>query len=426
MKKVKAEMWDKVQYIFRNYYDRMVHCYLEYDSKLDAVALKKAFEKLVNEVEILHCVFSPNPINPYWKVSENYSIDDYFKVVEVEEKHSVEVAESIIMQTIPLKEKVQIKLTVIRSEKKDILTLVYNHMCMDGGDGKKFLVLLLETYNAIVNNTPMPLVKTGDRGYRQVYATMDEEKRTAAKKLFINASRTGIKVQFPFTKDKDCTNKLIRKTLDAQTIGEIKARGKTLGASLNDLFATAYLRAIAEMCKLDESSPINIINMADLRRHIEGNDTKGFTNLTGFMLCVLQDGVGKDFNETLTKVIAQTAKAKEDKFLGLSGLPLLNLAFTIFPYCISELAIRIGYTNPLLGMSNVGIIDAEKLTASGCVLTDAFITGATKYKPYFQVACTTLNNAITFSVVEKCSAQDEKIIRKFINLFFQNLFKFIE
>ena len=29
MKKLlKAEMWDKMQYLFRNYYDRMVHCVL--------------------------------------------------------------------------------------------------------------------------------------------------------------------------------------------------------------------------------------------------------------------------------------------------------------------------------------------------------------------------------------------------------------
>ena len=43
MKKIlKAEMWDKMQYLFRNYYDRMMHCALYYDGKVDADTLKRA------------------------------------------------------------------------------------------------------------------------------------------------------------------------------------------------------------------------------------------------------------------------------------------------------------------------------------------------------------------------------------------------
>lgn len=40
-KTIKAEMWDKMQYLFRNYYDRMVHATLTFDGLLDADALKK-------------------------------------------------------------------------------------------------------------------------------------------------------------------------------------------------------------------------------------------------------------------------------------------------------------------------------------------------------------------------------------------------
>ena len=35
MRKLKAEIWDKVQYIFRNYYDRMVHAALYFDGVLN-------------------------------------------------------------------------------------------------------------------------------------------------------------------------------------------------------------------------------------------------------------------------------------------------------------------------------------------------------------------------------------------------------
>ena len=43
MKKLlKAEMWDKMQYLFRNYYDRMMHCVLYYDGPVDEDALRRA------------------------------------------------------------------------------------------------------------------------------------------------------------------------------------------------------------------------------------------------------------------------------------------------------------------------------------------------------------------------------------------------
>ena len=38
---IKAEMWDKMQYLFRNYYDRMVHCVQYYDGPIDVKVLKR-------------------------------------------------------------------------------------------------------------------------------------------------------------------------------------------------------------------------------------------------------------------------------------------------------------------------------------------------------------------------------------------------
>ena len=54
MKKIlKAEMWDKMQYLFRNYYDRMMHCVLYYDGEIDEDALVKALEFQISRVPVL-------------------------------------------------------------------------------------------------------------------------------------------------------------------------------------------------------------------------------------------------------------------------------------------------------------------------------------------------------------------------------------
>ena len=47
--------------------------------------------------------------------------------------------------------------------------------------------------------------------------------------------------------------------------------------------------------------------------------------------------------------------------MGLHGLPLLSLGYKILPHAASEEIIKIGYSNPLLAMSNIGILEVDKL-----------------------------------------------------------------
>ena len=41
VKKLNAELWDKMHYLFRDFNDRMVHVELHYDFEIDIDALKK-------------------------------------------------------------------------------------------------------------------------------------------------------------------------------------------------------------------------------------------------------------------------------------------------------------------------------------------------------------------------------------------------
>ena len=76
MKKLKAEMWDKVQYIFRNYYDGMIHCAIVYRGKVDETLLRRAIKLVVDEVDVLHSSFVAHPIDPYWRVNDDYTEEE--------------------------------------------------------------------------------------------------------------------------------------------------------------------------------------------------------------------------------------------------------------------------------------------------------------------------------------------------------------
>ena len=85
-----------------------------------------------------------------------------------------------------------------------------------------------------------------------------------------------------------------------------------------------------------------------------------------------------------------------------------------------------GYLNPLIGMSNIGILNPKLLSFTDAPLVDGFITGAVKYKPYMQLAITTLNGDATLTVAIRGNKEDAKIVEQFFDLIEGNFKAFIE
>lgn len=421
---LKAEMWDKVQYLFRNYYDGTMHSVFYYEDTLDIEALKQVYLSLLDKIPIFRSTFKANPIKAYWKVNENITADEFFTFIESDNLEAE--IDKFIVQQINYKSRVQFKVCVIRSGGRDTLCVIVNHMCADGGDLKAFNIKVAESYSLLKGqNITNFKVKSGTRSYDQVYSTMSEEDKTAASKLMSNVSAVKNKVVFPFSKADNDTCRIIRYKISVGEFNAVKAKGKTLGATLNDILLAAFVRVIYDMCGIG-GGDLTVPCMCDLRRHIKGGETYGFTNLTGFMPCEIIGGAGADIFETVEKIKKALEYSKTDKYIGLYSLPLLRLAYRVFPLGIANTAIKIGYQNPLIGMSNIGIIDANAYTMNGVKLKDAWYTGAIKYKPYFQLALTTFKGEITFSAAFRGNKNDDAVTAVFFEKLHNELKSFIK
>ena len=415
MKKNKAQLWDMVQFIFRNYYDRMIHAILWFDGLVDQDAVRASVRHIVDKAEVLRSTFRAGFFRPKWVVND---LDDTGQLVQVINADDVEKASfECISQSFSYKEKLQIRVFIVQDGTKSAIAFLVNHMCFDGGDFGYFLKKFVECYNSVLRTGSCEGVeiKTGSRDADQLYQGMSPERAKEAKGLYKNVSRTGVKHKFAFSDDKhDLATRFTVKRLTEEQLTAIKTKAKSVGASLNDVLLAGYLRAIANQLALGSDEIVNVTSMVDLRRHLPDRQTQGMTNMTGFMPCKIA-GVGDDFATTLSRVTEQTKKAKADPDLGLYGLPLLKLAFTIFPYAIAEAAIRIGYVNPLIGMYNIGTVDPQKFKLDGVNMTDAFMTGATKYKPYVQVTFNGFAGEGRMCIAQKCSEKDQKIISDFLD-----------
>ena len=417
-RKLNAELWDKMHYLFRDYNDRMVHVRLDYDFVIDAEKMKTVLICFFEKAPVLHSSFKDNKVAPYWTVKP-YRIDDVFTVSTPDDID--EAADEFLTGYIPPESDIQMKVALFIKDGKSTLCIIENHMCMDGGDFKYFMNALCENYNNYAEKGISPIdVREGSRSYEQVYNDFSRTEQRMAKNLYKNVNAKDDH-RFPLTPDSIRDKSFIAKRkISREKLTKIKTQGKRLGATVNDMLLTAYFYSLYEIANYKESESVCISCAIDLRRHLKDVSDEGLTNHTAWMQCRVPER-GADIFKTLRYVIRSSNQFKNDKFMGLYGLPLLKLGYSIMPHAVSEEIIKIGYSNPLVAMSNIGILKADKLALSGHEPVDGFMTGAVKYKPFVLLSATTLNGETTLSMCVRGNDEDKKIVEHFFDLMEQNL-----
>lgn len=417
-RKLNAELWDKMHYLFRDFNDRMVHVELRYDFEIDVEALKTVLICFFEKAPVLHSRFVDNHLSTHWEVMP-YSIEDVVTVSYPDDLDSA--VDEFLTQYIPPESSLQMKVAVFFKDGTTTICIVENHMCMDGGDLKYFIKALCKNYNSYVNEHKSPIeLRTGSRAYEEVYSSFSPTETRMAKNLYKNVCAKDDHT-FPLTHNNISDKSFIaRRKIDEERFMKIKAVGKKHGATINDMLVAAYFYSLYELAGYNPYDSVTISCAIDLRRHIKDTENLGITNHTAFMQCNIPER-GRDIFQTLNYVVRSVNKFKNDKFMGLYGLPLLKFGYSILPHTASEEVIKIGYSNPLLAMSNIGILEADKLAISGHEPTDAFMTGAVKYKPYVLLSATSYKNVVTLSMCVRGNEQDEKIVSDFFDLMEKNL-----
>ena len=419
-RKLNAELWDKMHYLFRDYNDRMVHVELRYDFEINIDALKTVLICFLEKAPVLHSSFTDNRIAPYWTVKD-YKIDDVLTVKEVSEAELEYEINNFLIQYIPPDADLQMKVAVFNHNGKSVLCVVENHMCMDGGDLKYFMKALCKNYNDYIEKGISPIdLRTGTRSYESVYEGFSSGEKRMAKNLYKNINSKDDH-GFPFTPDSIRDKSFIAKRkIPASKFDEIRFAGKKYGATINDMLLTAYFYALYELAGFDNRESVSISCAVDLRRHIKDNAGQGVTNHTAWMQCRVPER-GANIFETLNFVVQSSNQFKEDKFIGLHGLPLLSFGYKILPLAASEEVIKIGYANPLLAMSNIGILEVDKLALEGHEPVDGFMSGAVKYKPYALLSVTSVRKELTISMCVRGNDEDKLIVDKFFDLIVKNI-----
>ena len=407
-KRVKSEMYDKMNYMCRKYMDRMARCAYTYDFKIDFDAFKDAILCVFELAPVFRSSFVNNYISPYWRV-EPYKAEDIFTAYETDDLDKEVMA--FLKHEIGFESNVQFKVGFFTKGESTAIAFYWNHMLMDGGGFHQFFRDVSRAYTEFMENGSFKMnFKTGTRHFSAVYKDMEKKFAKKAKKQLSNASPRE-KKHLPFSEktseDKVC---IAYREVPKEIFSSAIKKARSFGATANDLLIACYADAVKSMVNFEGS--ISISSACDLRRYIKKLDEIGYTNHTTFMPCTVEVMNG-DITETLKRVAASTKKSKSDPFLGLHGLPLLSFAYSAMIYAQAEPTVKFFYNNASFGLSNIGNLNTDAYSLSGKSPIKGFVAGAAKNKPFTFVTALTVEGTLYLTMSFKGNERDEKMLDEF-------------
>ena len=133
------------------------------------------------------------------------------------------------------------------------------------------------------------------------------------------------------------------------------------------------------------------------------------------MPCIVENK-GENIFYILKQVVECNKKNKEDKFMGLHGLPLLNIGYSTMVYAQAEIVVGLFYNNANLAISNVGKMDLEALSLNGNKPIGAAVAGAAKKKPCAMMTALTINGNLQLSICSVGNEEDKQMLQNFFDL----------
>jgi NRPS condensation-like uncharacterized protein len=405
-----AEVFDQIQLLFdRNgFNDHQLHCVLRFDQGLDGEVLKKAVISLIKAFPILGTRYVAGT-RPRWTSLDPEDFDRAFAVAQTE----IEI-EDFVVSSVDESIGPQIRVCLLNSTPFAV-AFKMNHMVCDAADFKVYLYLLCETYSRLmIDPEYRPCAITGDRSMRGVLRHFGVG---AKLKCLLSQSEennlTG-DARFPLNDCGEVRPFILTRKIKRERTVALKNYGKASGATLNDVVLTSYYRCLFQRLAVRSAAELKIPVMVDMRRYLEKNGCyTSLTNLSSTVLTQIKYRTGESFEGTLKRVKAVMDKRKSCN-LGLNGFIKLELIYRILGDRIANHLLRSKLKNPLICMTNVGILDSTKISFGGLHPHDAFLCGSIKYKPYFQLAMSSYNGELTFSINLLGSAGDRDSIVSFL------------
>lgn len=424
-KEYRSELWDNMQNWMAAYNDHMVHMVINFNGELNMAAFKTAVERAVNLAPILKCKFQIKKTKPVWVELDDFKVDNIIELAEG--AYDDDTVEKFLVQIIDERKGPQIRFKIFRNDKKDTLAILLNHMTFDGQAFKEWIEILAKLYTNILTdpNYDIKDYDNGDRSFDQLFKSFSTADKLKTSTMFTYGEKNIAKIGFPYARSRrfGLTPRIMKYKLPADRFLKIKAVGKRSNMTLNDIIMAVWARSVGDLIPA-EKVPMEIDCILDLRRYLPEGRTAGLTNFVTKIVCAVDNDKSESIFSTIAQVNQNMEYAKKN-YPGLGGLPQLRLGFKLLPNPIAEKVVRAAFNNPLVAISNIGILNDKNIQFGDLYINDCFMTGSIKKNPYIQLALTTFRNEITFTIALYANEADQETVKKCYSIM-DNYFRTIE
>ena len=407
-----AEIFDQMQLLFdlTGFNDHQLHCVLRFESEPDAELLKVAVISSIEAIPILGTRYVDEGRGPRWESIDSARFEDACVVARTEMEFDEFVTSRIDETTGP-----QIKVCLLGSDYPAV-ALTMNHMVCDAAGFKEYLYLLCEIYGGITAGPGYrPIAIAGDRSMRGVLERFGTGMKLKSLLSQSKDNNRSGEYRFPLSEGGDAWPFILTRKLGRERLDAIKAYCGPRGATLNDAALTAYYRCLFRRLALIRDAELRIPVMVDMRRYLgEAGGFGALANLSSTVITRLKYRPDEGFADTLGRVKA-VMDAKKGGDIGLNAFIKLHLIYALLPNRLANLLLRRSLKNPLICMTNVGILDSERISFGHLRPRDVFMCGSIKYKPHFQLAMSSYDGELTMSSNLYGNASDRERIISFFD-----------
>jgi len=407
--KYKAEIFDKYFFLYdkTGFSDHQVHCVIYFNNHLNVYILKKAAALLMKTIPILSRVYKDYGGDSYWE-DAGFSESDLLAIVNSEDDFYRFTVSRTNEAAGP-----QLRICLLEQPGGDALSLILNHMVCDATGMKQCVYLLSGIYTNLMKDPDYKpnCVIDGDRGFKKILRAVNL--LTKIKILRSEIEDTSTEYEFPFNKQECKTPFIAVSEIKPDVYKKIRSLCDGAHVTVNDVILTAFFRVISGLPDIN-GKELTVPMTADMRRYLKDKDFHALSNLTSNIVLKMIVMPEENFKQTLKKINTEM-NIKKAGYPGMSVFLRLDLLFKIYPKNIYSM-IENTPGSPKIGMTNAGIIDAEKLNFLDSVVLNAVICGSIKYRPYFQMCVSTFRDKMTLSVNLYGDEDDRDAVEGFFRL----------
>lgn len=407
---LKSEIFDKIQFLFETYKfnDHNLHCIIYFNGNANKVILEKALAMTLDVVPILGSQYVENVNEPYWRKEESSSFKEILTFANSKDEFEAFITSKIDVLIGP-----QVKACLLSSN-NDSLCILMNHMVCDAAGFKTYLYLLCSLYSTLLVNPDYKsdCLLDGDRSIKLInrqFSFGDKLKNLLMQRGESNGS---IDLNFPMSSGEEIKPFVLMYEVKEDRFLAIKKYSHGHNVTINDITLAAFYRVLYQiLAKQDLSISIAV----DMRKYLKNKNINALTNLTATAISKIHYEPDDTFDDTVRKV-SKEMNLKKKNLIGLNVIVKVSLLFKCFKYKHVKKLLGKGFHNPMIGMTNIGILDSKKLCFRGTSIKNAVMFGSMKYRPYFQLALTSYNNTMTFTVNLYGDLQDKYNMETFFSL----------